>query len=153
MMPILPSAATGPATQPAVVTTTVASQPSAESSAVATSPEVVAFYFHRTVRCHTCLQIEEWAKQAIESRFADEIASGIIEWRPVNIEEPGNEHYEKEFDLRTQSLVMVRLANGNRVNWKNLTAVWKLIGDRAAFEGYVQTELRTLLYGEDAGQP
>jgi hypothetical protein len=152
-IPAASGPATAPSTRSATVTAAVASQPGGGPATEAVSAELVAFYFHRTVRCPTCLQIEEWARQAIEIRFAEEMASGIVEWRPVNIDEPANQHYEKEFGLRVQSLVMVRLANGERVTWKNLTAVWELVGDRAAFEEYVQTELRTLLYGQPGGEP
>jgi hypothetical protein len=153
LMPVFPSPATGPApatspaTQPAVVTTTVASQPSGESSAVATSPEVVAFYFHRTVRCHSCLQIEEWAKQAIEEHFSAELGGGLIEWRPINIDEPGNAHFEKDYELTAQSLVLVRMRDGQPMDWKNLKSVWELLGDYGRFTEYVRTEVSSFLSG------
>lgn len=147
VMPARPAPATGPSTQPAIVTTTVAPQPAGDSSPVATSPEVVAFYFHRTIRCHSCLQIEEWAKQAIESRFAGEIAAGLVEWRPVNIQEVGNEHFEKDYELTAQSLVIVRMKDGQPAGWKNLKSVWELLGDYVRFTEYVQTEVSSLLGG------
>lgn len=158
MMPVLPSPATGsapttrPATLPAGVTTTVVPQPSRESSAVTTSPEVVAFYFHRTIRCRSCLDIEEWARQAIEMHFAGELAAGMVEWCPVNIEEPGNEHYEKDYELKTQSLVLVRMKDGKPVKWKNLKSVWELLGNHARFTEYVQAEVLSFLGGESGMQ-
>jgi hypothetical protein len=146
-MPALPSPAAGPSTQPVMVRATVASQPGGDSSQVATSPEVVAFYFHRTLRCHSCLQIEEWAKQAVESRFAEEIAAGLVEWRAVNIQEVGNEHFEKDYELTAQSLVLVRMKDGQPAEWKNLKAVWELLGDYGRFTEYVQTEVSSFLGG------
>lgn len=153
MMPVLPGPGTGPApatrpaTQPAGTTAAVASRPSGESSAFATSPEVAAFYFHRTVRCHTCLQIEEWAKQAIEMHFAGELNGGLIEWRAINIEESGNEHFEKDYELTAQSLVLVRMRDGKPAEWKNLKSVWELVGDYGGFTEYVRTELSSFLSG------
>lgn len=153
MMPVSPSSATGsasaarPATRPAGGTTAVASLPSGKSSAFATSPEVVVFYFHRTVRCHSCLQIEEWAKQAIEMRFAGELGGGVIEWCPINIEESGNEHFEKDYELTAQSLVLVRMRDGQPAEWKNLKSVWELLGDYGRFTEYVQTEVSSFLGG------
>ena len=125
----------------------VASKSGDASSPVATSPELVAFYFHRTIRCHSCLQIEEWAKQAIESRFANEIANGLVEWRAINIQEPGNEHFEKDYELTAQSLVLVRMKGGRPAEWKNLKAVWELLGDYGRFTEYVQTEVSSFLGG------
>jgi hypothetical protein len=147
VMPAFPSPATAPSTQSAMVTTTVDSQPSGESSAFATSPEVVAFYFHRTLRCPTCLQIEEWAKQAIEMHFAGELGGGLIEWRPINIEESGNEHFEKDYELTAQSLVLVRMRDGKPAEWKNLKSVWELVDDYGGFTEYVRMELASFLRG------
>jgi hypothetical protein len=147
VMPALSSPAAGPSTRPVTVTTTAASQPGGDSSLVTTSPEAVAFYFHRTIRCHSCLQIEEWAKQAIETRFAGQIAAGMLEWRPINIEEPGNEHFEKDYELTAQSLVLVRMKDGQPADWKNLKSVWELLDDYARFTEYVQSEVEFFLGG------
>ena len=140
-----PPAASAPAAMPV-------SRPVATALAEEQSQKVIAYYFHRTIRCHTCLTIEELSKQAIEGGFAAELAGELVEWRPVNIEEKSNEHFEKDYDLAAQSLVLVRLENGRQANWKNLSAVWDLVGDSIGFEKYVRTELRTFLYGDIAGQ-
>lgn len=140
-MPVLPPPATGPSTQPMMGTATVASQPAVESAVFEASPDVVAFYFHRTVRCHSCLEIEEWARQAIEMHFAGELTGGLIEWRPVNIDKPGNEHFEKDYELTTQSLVLVRMRDGQPAEWKNLKSVWELLGDCARMTEYVRSEM------------
>lgn len=140
-----PPVASAPAAAPS-------SRPAPTASAEKQHPKIIAYYFHRTLRCHTCLTIEELSKQAIETGFSAELAGGLVEWRPINIEEKGNEHFEKDYDLAAQSLVLVRLENGRRTNWKNLSAVWELVGDPIAFEKYVRTELRTFLYGDTAGQ-
>ncbi len=147
VMPSLLSPATGPSTQSATDTSKAASQPGGGSSPVATSPEVVAYYFHRTIRCPSCIQIEEWAKQAIENRFANEIMNGLVQWRAVNIQEAGNEHFEKDYELTGQSLVLVRMKNGHPAEWKNLKSVWELLGDYAGFTKYVQTEVSSFLGG------
>ncbi len=110
-------------------------------------PVVVAFYFHRTLRCHSCLQIEEWARQAIEYRFANEMANGIVAWRAVNIDQPENKHFEKDYELTAQSLVLVRMKDGQPAAWKNLKSVWELLGDYGRFTEYVQTELSSFLGG------
>jgi len=147
VMSAIPSLATAPSTQPTTVAATVASPPGANPSPVPMSPEVVAFYFHRTVRCHSCLQIEEWARQAIESRFANEIANGLVEWRAVNIDQPENKHFEKDYELPAQALVLVRMKDGQPTEWKNLKAVWELLGDYGRFTEYVQTEVSSFLVG------
>jgi len=126
------------------------------SRPVATAPEqqlpfkVVAYYFHRTIRCPSCLLIEEWAKQAIEMQFAIEMAAGILEWCPVNIDKPGNEHFEKDYQLSVQSLVIVGMKNGQVMQWKNLKSVWDLLSDSAHFTEYVQKEVSSF-FGDASG--
>jgi len=146
-VPVSPSPAAGPATQPVTPTTSAMSQPGAELPPVTMSPEVVAFYFHRTIRCRSCLDIEEWARQAIEMHFSGELAAGLVEWRAVNIEEPGNEHYEKDYELRTQSLILIRMKDGKPTEWKNLKSVWELLGDHARMTEYVRAEVLSFLGG------
>ncbi len=112
----------------------------AAPGAPAPSSKVIAYYFHRTVRCPTCLAIEDLSRQTIESVFGEQLAEGRIEWRPVNIEQKGNEHFEDDFELKNQSLVLVKLEGGKQADWKNLTSVWDLIQDHEKFVQYVREE-------------
>lgn len=99
------------------------------------------YYFHRTLRCHTCLTIEALARGAVQEQFADALAAGRITWQAVSIDLPDNEHYERDFELQTQSLVLTELAEGACVRWKNLSEVWNLVENEAAFVDYVRREL------------
>ena len=79
--------------------------------------------------------------------FTEEFAEGRVEWRPVNIEEKGNEHFENDYKLTTQSLVFVKLTDGKQADWKILTSVWELIDNQEKFIKYVQEELSKYLQG------
>jgi len=125
--------------------TPASSQPATLALAEAQPVKIIAYYFHRTVRCHSCLEIEARAKQAVESQFANELANGTVEWRAVNVEEAGNEHFVKDFDLTAQSLVLVRVSEGRPAEWKNLKLVWDYLGDYAQFREYVQEETSAFL--------
>ncbi len=122
---------------------------SAESNAAVAdtgSPaRVVAYYFHVTVRCQTCRAIEAYSKEAIEKGFAGDLKSGAIEWRLVNVQLPENRHFIQDYRLFTRSLVLVKVRNGRQVEWRNLEKVWDLVGDKAQFEKYVQTNVKDYL--------
>ncbi len=116
--------------------------------------KVIAYYFHRTQRCPTCLTIEEYAKQSIEEGFKDELADGLIEYKPVNIEKPGNEHFEEDYNLTAQALVLVRLQDGKAADWRNLPKVWEVVEDYGAFTQYVESEVtRFVADGKSASSP
>lgn len=105
------------------------------------SDGIRVYYFHRTLRCHTCLTIEALARTAVEEHFAGALAGGRVNWQAVNIEQPGNEHFERDFELQTQSLVFADFAQGRCVRWKNLPEVWDLVENEPAFTDYVRREL------------
>ena len=108
---------------------------------------VVAYYFHGTSRCSTCLRIEQYAREALEAGFPEEIESGTLDWYAVNVEEPQNEHFVEDYELTMRSLVLVQMEGGERTRWKNLERVWGLVADREAFMAYVQQETRSYLGG------
>jgi hypothetical protein len=121
--------------------------PTSTAAAPADPPKFVAYYFHRTVRCPTCLSIEKQAQAAIEEAYAPELSAGLLEWRPVNIEESGNAHFEADFALEAQSLVLVETAGGHVTRWKNLKRVWELVEDPLSFPVYVVDEIGVFLGG------
>lgn len=117
------------------------------SDAAGPNTIVIAYYFHRTMRCPTCLSIEAQARDAINEGYADALASDRLEWRPVNVEEEGNAHFESEFDLSGSSLVIVEMHDDRVARWKNLERVWELVEDPLAFQEYVWSELVQYLPG------
>jgi len=108
--------------------------------------KVIAYYFHGTFRCTTCRTIEKYSKEAIEKYFANELRSGKLEFRPVNIEEPANKHFIQDYQLVTRSLVLsLMAADGKETKWKNLADVWQLVGDKEKFFQYVKDEVEKIL--------
>lgn len=113
-------------------------------------PKVVAYYFHGNMRCMTCRAIEAYAKEAIVTGFPEALKDGRLEWGVLNVEEPGNDHYIQDFQLTTRSVVLERLADGKRQDWKNLQRVWELVrGDKESFLKYIQDETRAYLEAAD----
>ncbi len=111
--------------------------------------ELVAYYFHGNMRCWTCRTIEAYAKEAVETGFPEALKDGRLEFRVVNIEKPGNEHFVQDYQLTTRSVVLVKFADGQQEQWKNLQRVWQLVRDKEAFLKYVQDETRSYLEATD----
>lgn len=99
------------------------------------------YYFHGTVRCAACDRIEAYGREAVESGFALQVQSGLIEWRGVNTDSRANEHFVKDYGLLTRSIVISDVRHGKERRWKNLDRVWELLDDKSAFERYVQDEI------------
>jgi len=107
--------------------------------------QVVAYYFHGNIRCPTCHKLEQYSKEAIEANFKDAIASKKLEFKIVNVEEKGNEHYGGDYQLYTKSLVLSLVKDGKEVKWKNLDKIWEYVGNKQKFLDYVQSGVSDFL--------
>jgi hypothetical protein len=123
-----------------------------EPESAESAPErVVVYYFHNTARCVTCKKIEAYTKEALDSGFAEALEDGRLEWRVVNLDEPGNGHYVKDFQRTSSSVVLEKISEGRTEKWKNLARVWKLVRkDKAAFIKHVQNETHAYMQEEPA---
>lgn len=142
---------TAPAVQPAPAK--AGTQNSSEQAPGAQAPaslpdgptKVIVYYFHGTLTCQTCLDIERHARETVFESYSADLMEGTIEWRPVNYEVPENRHYSNDFDLPYPSLAVVREQAGYTVEWKLLGKTWKLVSDPAALRDYIRAEVGALL--------
>jgi hypothetical protein len=109
---------------------------------------VIAYYFHGTARCRTCRTIEAYSKETLEAVFQEELGSGLLEWRVLNIEDPANEHFVQDYQLQTRTLVLADLKDGEVIRWKNLQKVWELVRDKEEFVDYIEEETLAYLKGD-----
>jgi len=144
-----------------IVVDTISTKPANETEVIDRNPDtnkitkdktpqvdtrkIIVYYFHRTVRCPTCIKLEKYSAEAVRAGFADRIKKGRLEWRIVNIEDTGNEHFENDYKLYSQSLVLVELQNGKQKRWKNLEKIWEFVGTKEVYFHYVQDEVKNFL--------
>jgi hypothetical protein len=106
---------------------------------------LVVYYFMTSYRCHSCHYIEENTRKALDESFANEFKSNRMVFKMINIEEPANEHFVKEYKLYTKSVVLSATEGNKETKWKNLDKVWQLIGNDAAFKNYITSEVKAYL--------
>ena len=106
---------------------------------------VIAYYFHGTFRCPTCHKLEQYSKEAIEANFKNELTSGKIVFKTVNVDEKANEHFVNDYQLYTRSLVISLVRGGKEEKFKNLTKIWEYVGNKQRFYDYVWDEIAAFL--------
>lgn len=109
------------------------------------SAKVIAYYFHGSFRCYTCTNMEKYSKEAIEANFKDALASGKLEFKAVNVEDRGNEHFVDDYKFYTKSLIISLVKNGKEIKSKNLDKIWELARDKQKFMDYVTGELNAFM--------
>ncbi|MFH1776110.1 MAG: nitrophenyl compound nitroreductase subunit ArsF family protein [Candidatus Omnitrophota bacterium] len=107
--------------------------------------KVIAYYFHGSFRCPTCHKLEQYSKEAIEENFKDEIANGALEFKTINVEKEGNEHFVNDYQLYTKSLVISKIEEGKEAQHKNLEKIWEYVRNKEKFFDYVTSEIKGYL--------
>jgi len=77
----------------------------------------------------------------VREGFPKELSEGRLEWRMVNVEESGNEHFVNDYQLYSKSIVIVKKQDGKQTEWKNLKRIWELVRDKRVFMRYIQDEV------------
>lgn len=106
---------------------------------------ISATYFHTTARCPTCHKIEQLSSQAVTSNFENELKTGKVVWRVINVDESENKHYNTDYQLYTKSLIISEVKDSKEVRWKNLEKIWTFVRDEEKFDAYVKTEINDWL--------
>lgn len=120
-----------------------------QSTAEITAPPVIAYYFHGTVRCETCVVIEGMVRAVIENEFKAELEAKQLLFLPLNYDLPENAHFLADYKLPCPSLVLVRQQEGAKEQWKLLGDAWQLAHDPAKLNRFVETEVRAFMAGEE----
>jgi hypothetical protein len=102
------------------------------------------YYFHRTLRCPSCILLEEVSRESVVSGFESEMKSGKICFLSINLDEPGQANFEQDFGLTVQSVVVTVYENGKLSRWKRLDQVWDLIDNEFRLMEYIQSEIRSV---------
>ncbi len=106
---------------------------------------VVVMYFHRTLRCPTCLRMETYARQALQEAFAQQLQNGQVAFYSIDFQDERNARFTKVYRIVEPSLIVVKVVNNKGVEFKNLEEIWFKIRRQEEFLRYVQTEVAEYL--------
>jgi hypothetical protein len=94
------------------------------------------------MRCATCRKLEAYSEEAITAGFADELNSGALAFRPVNVDEAENKHFVTDFQLTNKSVVVVEYRDGKVARFENLNEIWQRVRDKDDYLEYVRDSTR-----------
>jgi hypothetical protein len=117
-------------------------------------PEIVVTYFHRTLRCPTCRNMESMAEQIVREEFPAALETGLVVWRSLDIDLPGNADYVQLFALDGPALIIEGMDGPRRLQWRNLDLIWQFADDPVRFRAYVSGALHAAVDDDDfRGEP
>lgn len=71
------------------------------------TPKVEVYYFHFTRRCSACVAIEEEAQKALSQYFPEELKTGIIVFKSINIDETNSKTLVDKYNIGGQALIVI----------------------------------------------
>jgi hypothetical protein len=107
--------------------------------------KVIAYYFHGSFRCRTCNMMEKYSRQVIENNFKNALDSGKLEFKAINVEESGNEHFVNDYQLYSKALILSLVKDGKEIQSKNLTKIWQFATNKQRFFDYVTEGISSLM--------
>jgi hypothetical protein len=85
----------------------------AQDVASTVKPKVEVYYFHATMRCPTCLAVEEQTRKTLDENFAADLKAGTIQLKVLNLEEKENKALTEKFEVGWSSLILY-VPEGNK---------------------------------------
>lgn len=100
------------------------------------------YYFHPTARCESCINIENFTKELVTTKYTTPLAMKYV---ALNIEDKENEHFRKDFNLKFSSVVIVKTKKGETEKYKNLDSIWTYSENKFNFFNYADREIQSFL--------
>ena len=107
--------------------------------------KVVAYLFHKTHRCTSCNLIEDFTTKTLNEYFSSELQKKKLEFISIDVDQPQNRHYIKDYQLFTISLVIALYDGDKQEKWQNLDKVWDYLNDQEKFSQYIMTSIKSYL--------
>ena len=98
------------------------------STALAKSHSVIEVkYFHATIRCASCVQIEDFITQTLSLAFQKEMKDSTVQFSSLDFMEPEIEPMMDIYGFDTQALIITKVVDGKEVEYKNLLYLQNVI--------------------------
>jgi hypothetical protein len=134
------------------ISTTIDKSSSNETATVTPAAEashqVIACYFHRTVRCATCKKISEYIDESVKTGFASQVKDGSVKMMMIDFQDEKNQKYTQAYKISGPTLVIMDVKDGKVTAWKQAPKVWSLVANKPDFFKYVQGEVKVYLEGK-----
>ena len=107
---------------------------------------VEVLYFHGPMRCRTCVAIEKATKELIDSQFANDVKSGKLVYKEVDLGTKEGEKIGDRYEIAFSSLLIVK-KEGGKEKVINLTedGFKYAVSDKAKLQSIISARLKELL--------
>jgi hypothetical protein len=101
-------------------------------------------YFHRTERCESCLNAENYTRETLETHFDDQLKNGWMSLRVLDVEKEENAAVVKKYDAAGSALYLSILIQGTEYLCPNQD-IWFFTTNKYLFVDTLKKKLTSLL--------
>lgn len=103
--------------------------------------QIIVYYFHRKFRCQSCEILESTLQTTLEVTYSDHFGAGKLAMCVVNVDDPENRHYLEQFQILSNSVIIVEKKKGVVARFKNLDGIWEISENREAINDMLLAEV------------
>jgi hypothetical protein len=111
------------------------------AQAISTS-KVNVYYFHFTLRCATCMAVEENARNAVEALYPNEVKTGEYSFTSLNLDEASTKEVADKLGVGGQTMMVV---SGDK-KFDITSAVWMAAHDIDKMKVEIKTGIDKVLF-------
>jgi hypothetical protein len=109
------------------------------TSTTSSAPErIELLYFHRTDRCVSCNNAEQYARDTLNTYFPDEVKSGKLSIQSIDYQK--DTEMAKKYNVNVQGLKLVEYRGGQETV-KDVSEIWAYVRDKNAYMSYLRDAL------------
>ncbi|MCD1293943.1 hypothetical protein CUJ83_02895 [Methanocella sp. CWC-04] len=95
-------------------------------------------YFHRSERCISCNDAEQYARDTLNKYFSDEVKSGKITMQSIDYQK--DKEMAEKYNVKVQGLKLRIVKNGQETV-KDVPEIWAYVKDKDAYMNYLRSVL------------
>ncbi len=104
---------------------------------------VDVLYFHRTQRCESCLNAENYTRETLETHFADRLKNGWMSLRVLDMEKKENAALVQKFDVGGSALYLSIWIQGTEYLCPNQD-IWFFTSNKYLFVDTLKKKIASL---------
>lgn len=108
--------------------------------------QVMVVLFHFRERCETCLNMEQYTRDFLDTYNARMNERDKIQFKLAVINDDRNLNLVRRFHTYTSTIVLVEFENGEEKHVKALNNAWQLYRDKEAYTAMLENEVESFIH-------
>ena len=114
----------------------ISSNGASSSVSISGSQEnIQLLFFHRTSRCPTCINAEQYARDTLNTYYPEEMKSGTLSIQSIDYQKEPD--MAKKYNVNMNDLKLIITKNGQETV-KDMPEIWTYVDDRNAYMNYLK---------------